>query len=120
MSPRLPGIGVLIRRVPVRVKDVSSNGCLLESAELLPEGTVGLLELDIDGDVHVETLCVSRSTRMAGSAWLWRAGARFLALNAPPPTSVRNVVARFEILDELRAAGFRATFVPGSIVLPRT
>ncbi len=102
MTGPIPGIGVLIRRVQVRVRDVSSAGCLLESHDLLPEGTVGLLELEIEGERQVETLQVCRSLRVTGSAWPWRAGARFLALNAPPPTSVRNVVARFEILDELR------------------
>jgi hypothetical protein len=102
MSTRLPGIGVLIRRIPVRVRNVSTSGCLLESADLLPDGAIGMLELAIDGDRHVEALRVNRSTRIPGAAWPWRAGAQFLALNAPLPTSVRNVVARFEIMDEFR------------------
>jgi len=101
MSTRHPGIGVIIRRITVRVRDVSAAGCLLESADLLPEGTVGQLELTIDGERHLETLQVCRSTRSSGGGLPWRAGARFLSLAAPPATSVRNVVARFEILDEL-------------------
>jgi hypothetical protein len=88
----------------VRVRDVSTAGCLLESYDLIPDGTVGLLELDVNGERQVEAVQVCRSLRVTGSAWPWRAGARFLALNAPPPTSVRNVVARFEIIDELRLA----------------
>ena len=101
MSTRLPGMGVLIRRLPVRVRNVSASGCLLETADLLPEGAVGLLELVIEGERHLEALRVNRSTRVAGSAWAWRTGAQFLALSAPLPTSVRNVVARFEIMEEL-------------------
>ncbi|HEX5109973.1 MAG TPA: hypothetical protein VFV95_16085 [Vicinamibacterales bacterium] len=101
MSPRLPGIGVIIRRIPVKVRDVSAAGCLLESADMLPEGAVGQLELTIDGERHLETLQVCRSTRTSGGAFPWRAGARFLSLTAPLPTSVRNFAARFEIMDEL-------------------
>jgi hypothetical protein len=101
MTARQPGIGVIIRRIPIRVRDVSAAGCLIESADLLPEGTVGQLEMIIDGERHLETVQVCRSTRTSGGGLPWRAGARFLSLTAPPPTSVRNVVARFEILDEL-------------------
>jgi hypothetical protein len=105
-------MGVLIRRLPVRVRNVSASGCLLETADSLPEGAVGLLELVIEGERHVEALRVNRSTRIAGSAWPWRTGAQFLALSAPLPTSVRNVVARFEIMEELDS-GREASSYPG-------
>jgi hypothetical protein len=98
---RLPALGVLIRRVPVRVRDVSTTGCLLESADMLPDGSVGLLEVAVDGTPHSETVRVCRSTRVPGSPWPWRSGGQFLALSAPAPASVRNLVARFEIIDEL-------------------
>ena len=97
----LPAIGVLIRSVPVRVRDVSAAGCLLESDAQLPEGGVGLLELTINGEPQSETLQIRRSTQMPGSPWPWRSGAHFLTLGAPESTSVRNVVARFEILGEI-------------------
>jgi hypothetical protein len=101
----LPALGVLMRRVPVRVRDVSTSGCQLESADALIEGAVGQLEIAIDGQVHKEPLRVCRSMKAPGGHWPWRSGAHFLALEVPAPTSVRNVVARFEILDEL--AGIR-------------
>jgi hypothetical protein len=104
---RLPAIGVLIRRVPVRVRDVSMSGCLIESRDDLPEGSVGLLDLLIEGQVQSETIRVCRASRHTGSPWPWRAGAHFLALAAPSSTSVRNVVARFEIMDEIGAAAQR-------------
>lgn len=97
----LPALGVLVRRVPVRVRDVSTAGCLLESLDAIAEGAVGSLEVELDGDTHVEPLRVCRSTRAPGSPWPWRAGAHFLGLHAPASASVRNLVARFEILDEL-------------------
>jgi len=101
----LPALGVLMRRVPIRVRDVSTSGCQLESPDILMEGAVGQLEIAIDGQLQKEPLRVCRSVRTPGGQWPWRSGAHFLALEVPSPASVRNVVARFEILDEL--AGIR-------------
>ena len=101
----LPALGVLMRRVPIRVRDVSTSGCQLESPDILLEGAVGQLEIAIDGQLQKEPLRVCRSVRTPGGQWPWRSGAHFLALEVPSATSVRNVVARFEILDEL--AGIR-------------
>jgi hypothetical protein len=102
LSP-IPSIGVLTRRVAVHVRDISISGCLLETVDPLDDGSIGVLELSVQGERHTETLRVCRSVRVTGSAWPCRAGARFLALKAPPATSVRNVVARFELMDELGA-----------------
>ena len=101
----LPALGVLMRRVPIRVRDVSTSGCQLESPDMLMEGAVGQLEIAIDGQLQKEPLRVCRSVRTPGGQWPWRSGAHFLALEVPSAISVRNVVARFEILDEL--AGIR-------------
>jgi len=97
----LPALGILVRRVSVRIRDVSVSGCLLESVDVLDEGMVGQLEISVGREPHSEPLRVCRSSRNVGSPWPWRAGAHFLALNAPAPASVRNVAARFEIIDEL-------------------
>ena len=37
----VPAIGVVTRRVPVRVRDVSASGCQLESLDSLPDGSIG-------------------------------------------------------------------------------
>jgi len=97
----IPGIGVLTRRVPVRVRDVSASGCQLESLDGLPEGSIGLLELSSAAGHQTETLRVCRSRRVPGAARPWRSGARFLGLRAPMASSLRNLAARFEIVDEL-------------------
>ena len=97
----LPALGVLIRRIPVEISDVSTAGCQLQSTEPLIEGSVGQLEVAMDGELHQEPIRVCRTAHAPGSARSHRAGATFLALSAPPPASVRNVVARFEIIDEL-------------------
>jgi hypothetical protein len=100
---QVPSIGVLTHRVTVRVHDISMSGCLLESAEPLEKGAVGVLELSAEEQRYTETVRVSRTMTVTGSAWPYRAGGSFLALKAPPATSVRNVVARFELLDEIGA-----------------
>jgi hypothetical protein len=100
-APQMPALGILIRRIPVRVHDVSSTGCLLESLDSLPEGSVGQLEIHFNDTTHQEPLRICRSSSVPGSAWPWRSGAQFLSLTAPLPSSVRNIVARFEIVDEL-------------------
>ena len=104
----LPALGIAIRRVPVHLRDVSTSGCLLESLEPLPEGCVGILELPHDAEPNTEAIRICRVARVTGSPWPWRAGATFLSLAAPAEASVRNVVARFEILDELYSG--RASF----------
>jgi hypothetical protein len=101
----LPAMGVLIRRVPVHVRDVSTSGCQLDSLEALPDGCVGLLELRDAAGLHTEAIRICRVARIPGSPWPWRAGAQFLSLSAPSEASVRNVVARFEIIDELQVRG---------------
>jgi len=102
----LPALGVLIRRIPVEISDVSTAGCQLQSTEPLIEGAVGQLEVAMDGEVHQEPIRVCRTSHAPGASRSWRAGTTFLALSAPAPASVRNVVARFEIIDEL-AGRFR-------------
>jgi hypothetical protein len=104
----LPAIGVLIRRVPVRIHDVSTTGCLLESFDALGEGAVGQLEIHFNDITHQEPIRICRSSNVTGTAWPWRSGAHFLSLTAPLTSSVRNIAARFEIIDEL-ASRVRAT-----------
>ena len=111
MKPRtaLPALGVLVRRIPVRVRDISTTGCQLESLDPLPDTQIGQLEVFVEGERHQEPVRVTRAVRLPGGAWPYRAGAQFLALGAPLPTSVRNAVARMEIVEELlpRAPGGR-------------
>jgi hypothetical protein len=97
-------IGVIVRDIPVRVLDASASGCLVESREPLPEGAVGLLEIAGDQGPTSEPLRISRSTVIAGGATRFRAGAQFLPLGAPGPASVRNQLARLEVVLEIEAA----------------
>ena len=74
--------GVMVRRVAVRVVDLSANGCLLESSVRLTEGAVGTLHLTVEGRRYRETLCVSRVGSTAGRSGAYQAGARFLTLGS--------------------------------------
>ena len=109
-------IGVVLRDIPVRVLDVSASGCLVESREQLPEGAVGLLEVTGEQGRTVEPLRIRRSTEIAGGATRFRAGAQFLPLGAPSPTSVRNQLARLEVALEIEAAaGIRTSSRPAKL-----
>ena len=73
--------GVVVRRVAVRVVDLSATGCLLESSVRLNEGAVGTLHLTVDGRRYRETLRIARVTSTAGRGTN-QAGAQFLTLGS--------------------------------------
>jgi hypothetical protein len=107
-------IGVIVRDVPVRVLEASTTGCLVESREPLPEGAVGMLEISGGEGLTFEPLRISRLTEVAGGAARFRAAAQFLPLGAPSPRSVRNQLARLELVLEIEAAsGIRTSSGPG-------
>ena len=73
--------GVVVRRVAVRVVDLSATGCLLESSVRLNEGAVGTLHLTVDGRRYRETLRIARVASTAGRGTN-QAGAQFLTLGS--------------------------------------
>jgi hypothetical protein len=95
------GIGVLVRRIPMSLSEVSARGCLIESAHVLPEGTVGVLELVMAEGRSAEQLRICRMARIVGGVRPYAAGAEFLPLEPPTPASVRNMIARLEMVLEL-------------------
>ena len=74
--------GVVVRRVAVRVVDLSATGCLLESSVRLNEGAVGTLHLTVDGRRYRETLRIARVASTAGRSGANQAGAQFLTLGS--------------------------------------
>jgi hypothetical protein len=105
-------MAVLVRRLPVSLAEVSTTGCRLESAQALLTGTVGILVLPTDAEPAGEPLRISRCTRTPGGAAAYRLGAEFLSLDAPAPTSLRNSVARLEIVMELTSLDPRTSSWP--------
>ena len=105
-------MAMLVRRIPVSIGEVSTTGCRLESAQALLAGTVGILVLPAAAEPTGEPLRISRCTRTPGGAAAYRLGAEFLPLDAPAPTSLRNRVARLEIVMELSSLDPRTSSWP--------
>src|SRR4029453_9788344 len=67
--------GALMRRVPVRIVQVSASGCLWESPCSLDEGAVGFVYLRASGHHHSEAVRALRMMRSWRTRWPYqRAG----------------------------------------------
>ena len=86
-----PRVGALVRRLAIRVVNISSVGCLLESTLPVEEGTVALLALHIGGRRCVDAVRITRVVRLAGGVWAYRLGAELLALTPPNGATLRRV-----------------------------
>ncbi len=89
-------LAVLGRDVSVRVVDVSSSGCLLQSEVQLVAGTTGSLRVTYDGAEYVDDVRVIRCHHPAnGNGW-FGVGAQFLWTSRPDERSVRRLVASLQ------------------------
>jgi hypothetical protein len=75
---------------PVRLWDLSTGGCLLESREQFPVGTVGVLRIDLDGHQWCEWFRVCRVQAEEGRQGTSLLGAEFLLLAPPRHDSLRR------------------------------
>ena len=83
---------VLLRNLPLTVRDVSSSGCLIESSAPLQVGTVGWLEVEFEGERRFEWFRIARVHTRGESAFL--AGVEFLPLAAAGSDSLRSAIGR--------------------------
>ena len=83
---------VLLRNVPLVVRDVSSGGCLIESCTPLQVGTVGWLEVEFEGERRFEWFRIARVDRRGERAF--ESGVEFLPLAAAGSDSLRGVIGR--------------------------
>ena len=90
---RKPLGGAVIRRVPVRIVQVSSSGCLWESPSALDEGTVGFVDVRTSGQRHTEAVRILRTLHAPGPVWPYRMAVEFLTLGPTSPDSLRGVAA---------------------------
>ena len=89
-------VAVLGRDVTVRLLDVSSSGCLLQSETRLLEGTTGTLRLSYHGVEYVDDVRVMRcQAPVNGDNW-FRLGAEFLWTTHPDERSLRRLVASLQ------------------------
>jgi hypothetical protein len=103
-----PTAAVLVRRVPVRVRNVSPMGCLLECTEGVPVGASGHLSLEVNGAVFSDDVRVVRCQSYPGAAPHSRVGVEILSTRSLSPTSLRRI-----ILDAMLCASPDADLPPG-------
>ena len=84
----------LTRSKPIRIYDVSAGGCLLESREPLPVGTVGLLTMDFDGRRRQEWIRVCRVQADESRRGPCLVSVEFLPLAPAGADSLRSAVLR--------------------------
>ena len=89
-----PLTGALIRCVPADVLNLSSGGCLLQSAAPLAPGLVGVLELKAHDCSPRDAIRICHGLNRPGSALPYCAGAEFLIFDAADSSSIRDQVAR--------------------------
>jgi len=83
----------LKKTTSIRIWDVSSGGCLLESREQLPVGTVGVLHVDLDGQRHREWFRVCRVHAEEGRRGTCLLAAEFLLLAPAGHDSLRRAAS---------------------------
>lgn len=96
-APPVPG--TLIRRVGLRVTEISPTGCLIESSHPLVSGVVGELRVVIGEQEYVDAIRICRVTKIAGSGLGFRAGAEFLRLTPSSGTSLQSLARKLAPLD---------------------
>ena len=106
-----PTAAVLVRRIPVKVRNVSSMGCLLECTEGVPVGASGHLWLEINGAVFSDDVRVVRCQTYAGAAPHCRVGVEILSTRSLSRNSLRRV-----LLDAMSGALLDADALSGGAV----
>jgi Flp pilus assembly pilin Flp len=104
----------LIRGVSVQVRDLSTGGCLLETRAYLPIGTVGVLDMEIEGKRCVEWFRIRRTQATHGRSGAYLFGAEFLLPVAVAESSLRGAVRRVYRVDRVSGRAGRLSGEPGN------
>jgi hypothetical protein len=84
-------VGAVIRRVPVRVVEASTGGCVFESPSIVIEGAVGFVRIKSSTHDHSEAVRIRRTLQTSNSVWQYRMAAEFLTLGPTSPDSLRGL-----------------------------
>ena len=84
----------LVAQVPIVVVDVSRCGGLIETTRPLDPGTIGTLQLVVDGRSYVEDFRVARCTALSGRGSTFRIGIEFLRTRRVTDLSLRHAVTQ--------------------------
>ena len=90
--PRMTN-AVLLRDIPLAVRDVSSGGCLIESSAPLQVGTIGWLEVEFEGERRFEWFRVARVQRVDEHVCSWPASSSCRSA-AAGADSLRSAIGR--------------------------
>lgn len=93
-------LGVLTRDVRVRLLNISTSGCLVESTVALEMGTTGVLTIRAGGETYADDVRIARVQQVQGAGSTWHIGAEFLWTSQPGPRSLRRVVSRLRLVLE--------------------
>jgi hypothetical protein len=85
-------VAVLGRQIAVRVIDISSAGCLLESVNRLDPGATGSLRVVYEGSEYADDVRIMRCGSNEGSSGLYFLGAEFLWTSSPRDRSLRRIL----------------------------
>ena len=88
---RSNAVGSLGRDVRVELVDLSRSGCLLISPVMIPAGTIGILTLEIDGELYADDVRVARCLKVPGTGECHDVGVEFLELRPPRRLTVADV-----------------------------
>jgi hypothetical protein len=86
---------VLMRPRHVRVREISARGCLLRVEEPMAAGSVGLIEIEVDGEPRVEAFRVCRA-QVGGAAGALDVAVEFLPVLPPGARTVRGTMTHIE------------------------
>lgn len=96
--PPEPCEATIGRDLSVRVLNVSTSGCLIESHISVPPGVTGRLRLTLEGREFAEDVRVVRCVRIAGAGPLHHLGLEFLRpLGAGLQRPIRIAVRRLQV-----------------------
>ena len=88
--------GLLLRKVPVRLVNLSVSGFLLESDCAIATGTTGRLHLELGSASRRDYVHVTRSVERHGAAHRFLLGGEFSRGHGPETDSVRELVRAVE------------------------
>ena len=99
----------------MQVRDLSTGGCLLETRAYLPIGTVGVLDMEIEGKRCVEWFRIRRTQATQGRSGAYLFGAEFLLpVAVAGECSLRGAVRRVYRVDRVSGRTGRMSGEPGN------
>lgn len=85
-------VATLVRSIPVRLIEVSTGGCRLESASRIESGTSGQLAVLLQGLMRIDDVRVARCQARAGAGSVFQVGAELLRTRRLARRTVRMAV----------------------------